>query len=122
MRKLDDEYLVEGLALPVPDAGVELSFADLDSEEAGRDESGFMHRSVLRQGVRTWGFSYGALTEQEYRYIMGLFAGKGVFTFRFRDQTGALTETAAYCAKCSLVLHNRRTGLYKNLKFNIIEC
>ena len=34
-----------------PDEGVEMSFEDLDSADAGRDEAGYMHRSVVRYKV-----------------------------------------------------------------------
>lgn len=105
-----------------PDAGVEISFSDLDSEDSGRDEGGFMHRSVIRERVRTWGFSYAVLTAEEYRYIDALFRGKSTFPFRFRGLDGREETVQAYCSKGSITLYNQRAGVYKNLKFNIIEC
>lgn len=117
MRKFDECYKVDGKPLLVPDAGVDISFQDLDAEAAGRDEMGFMHRIVLREKVRTWSFSYAVLTEEEYAYTMGLFQGKGAFTFSDGEVT-----VAAYCAKASITLADRKQKLYRNLKFNIIEC
>ncbi len=81
-----------------------------------------MHRFVLRERMRTWSFSYAVLTEKEYRYLDALIQGKAVFRFSFRGLDGKPEECQAYCAKGSITLYNRRAGLYKNLKFNIIEC
>jgi len=51
-----------------------------------------------------------------------LFAGKSEFYFTHRDLDGNLVDTRAYCSNESITYHNARLGLYKNLKFNIIEC
>lgn len=117
MRKFDEAFQVDGAALLAPDAGVELSFQDLDAQAAGRDEAGYMHRIVLREKVRTWGFSYAILTREEYEYMMALFRGKGAFVFTAEGES-----LAAYCAKASITLYDRKQKLYRNLKFNIIEC
>ncbi len=117
MRKTDDFYQVDGKPLPVPDAGVELSFQDLDAQAAGRDELGFMHRMVLREKVRTWSFCYSVLSQADYDYVMGLLAGKAAFVF-----TAGEESVSAYCSKVGITLWDRARGLYRNLKFNIIEC
>ncbi len=122
MRNYDYDYQIDKNPMLVPDAGVEISFSDLDGEDSGRDEAGFMHRTVLRERVRTWSFSYAVLTAEEYRYLDALFRGKPTFTFAFRGLDGHPTECQAYCSKGSITLYNQRTGLYKNMKFNIIEC
>lgn len=96
---------------------VDWSFSDLDSSDSGRDESGVMHREVVREKVGTWSFQYPILDEEDYAYLLGLLAGKPTFTFRHPG--GSCT---AYCSKYGVVVHNRRLGLYKNMKFNIIEC
>ncbi len=121
MKFLED-YKINGKPMLVPDADVSLSFADLDSSDSGRDESGIMHRLVVRERVATWGFNYSKLTAEEYRYMRSLFAGKPEFTFTYRDLNGYLVETRAYCSNESITYHNARLGLYQNLKFNIIEC
>jgi len=117
-----EDYLIDGQPMLVPDADVSLSFADLDSSDSGRDESGIMHRIVVRERVATWGFNYSQLTVEEYRYMRLLFAGKSEFYFTHRDLDGNLVDTRAYCSNESITYHNARLGLYKNLKFNIIEC
>lgn len=122
MRAYDYEYQIDDKPMLVPDAGVEIGFTDLDADDTGRDESGFMHREVLRERVRTWSFSYAFLSLEEYRYIMALFAGRPTFVFKHRGLDGLEEEVRAYCAKCSITLYNRCTGQYKNMKFNIIEC
>ena len=120
--RLFEDYLIDGKPMLVPDADVSLSFSDLDSSDSGRDESGAMHRLVVRERVATWGFNYSKLTAEEYKYMRSLFAGKPEFTFTYRDLDGYLVETRAYCSNDSITYHNARLGLYQNLKFNIIEC
>lgn len=120
--KFIDDYLVDGQPMLVPDADVEMSFSDLDHADSGRDESGFMHRIVVRYRVGTWGFNYSQLTAEEYGYMRTLLAGKAEFTFTYPDPNGDRVETKAYCSNNSITYHDARRGLYKNLKFNIIEC
>lgn len=121
MRYYED-YRVDDVPMLIPDADVALSFADLDDSDSGRDESGVMHRIVVRERVRTWGFNYSQLTTEEYLYMTKLFAGKGEFSFRFKDADGTFRICQAYCSNHSITLHNAKLGIYKNLKFNIIEC
>lgn len=121
MRFIED-YKINGKPLLVPDADVSLSLADLDSSDSGRDESGVMHRIVVRERVATWGFNYSSLTAEEYKYMRSLLDGKSEFTFTYRDPEGYLVDTKAYCSNDSITYHNARLGLYQNMKFNIIEC
>ena len=65
----------------------------------------------------TWDFTYGVLTAEEFRYLQSLFSGKD--TFRFRDGD---SETQAYCAKSSVRLWDRTRGIYRDLRFTVIEC
>lgn len=122
IRSYDTEYFVDGAPLLIPDEDVEISMSDLDSEDSGRDESGVMHRFVVRDKVKTWSFSYFSLDTEDFRYLQNLFSGKPIFTFQYRGEDGQAASCTAYCSKTSIVLHNRKTGLYKNMKFNIIEC
>lgn len=117
-----EEYLINGQPILVPDAEVELSFQDLDSGSAGRDESGYMHRIRVRTRVKTWGFQYSALGREDFRYMENLLAGSDVFTFTYTHTDGTARTCQAYCAKASLVYENAALGLYRNYKFNIIEC
>lgn len=115
-------YQVDGVPLLAPDADVTLSFSDLDSADSGRDESGVMHRIVVRQRVATWEFCYSVLTAQEYRYMQELFANKPEFTFTYPMPDGTAGQVTAYCSGGSLTYHNASVGLYRNLKIKIIQC
>ena len=84
-----DRFTVNGKPLLLPDAGVTCSFEDLDSYAAGRDQSGVMHRDVVRYKVGSWTFSYGFLTEAEKQYMEGLFPKAATFTFGYPDPVDA---------------------------------
>ena len=122
MRKYDFDFLIDGQPILMPDEGVEINLEDLDSSESGRDESGVMHRIVLREKVRKYGLPYAYLTREEYLYTMSLFQGKPTFEVKKREPDGSEIVLTAYCSKVGITLQNKRTGLYKNLKISIIEC
>lgn len=121
-REFCYEYLVDGKPMLVPDMNVSITENDLDSECSGRDESGYMHRLVLRSGIKTFGFSYAVLDAEDYAYLQSLFKGKSDFEFSYRNPDGSVAVTRAYSSKRSITLRDYITGEYKNLKFNIIEC
>lgn len=121
---LTDLFKIDGQPMYAPDAGVEPSYADLDAADSGRDESGVMHRAVVREKVATWPFQYSALTDGEYAYLIGLFAGKATFAFT-HPKAGSSREvetTTCYCSNYSIAWRSARDGRWRNLKFNIIEC
>ena len=117
MRSLDTVYQVDGQPMLAPDAGVSLSWNDVDSDAAGRDAGGYLHRAVLRQGLRTWGFTYSYLSREELAYLQSLFAGKPTFTFTCEEG-----PVKAYCAKREATLYSRTKGIYNGLRFTVIEC
>lgn len=121
---LQNPYLIEGKPLPLPDQGVEMSFEDLDHADAGRDESGFMHRMVVRYKVGSWNFSYSHLTQKTYAQILQLLPRSGSFTFSYPDPVNPdqYKQTQAYLSRYGIVWQDAATGLYRNLKFSIIEC
>lgn len=121
-RQMYYEFLIDGKPMLVPDEDMDITANDLDSEDSGRDESGVMHRQRLREGVKTWSFEYAVLTHADYLYMETLFAGKADFVFKHRALDGKITECRAYRSKHSITLHNAKTGIHKNYKFNIIEC
>lgn len=110
--------------MPVPDEGVEMSFEDLDDAQSGRDESGFMHRIVVRNKVGVWNFSYSHLSQQEYAYLLSILPEGGSFTFTHPsgEDSAVSRDTQAYLSKYGIVWHNARTNTYRNLKFSIIQC
>lgn len=109
--------LIDGLPLPCPDAGVIIAKNDLDSEDTGRDESGYMHRLVVRYGVKTWEFPYAVISAADFAYIESLIANKPEFQVDFWGVT-----TTAYCAKLSATIANVVTGDYRDVTLKIIEC
>ena len=121
---LQHPYLIEGKPMPLPDEEVEMSFEDLDRAEAGRDESGFMHRLVARYKVGVWNFHYSHLTQKTYRTILELLPKSGSFVFSYPNPMNPdqYKHTVAYLSNYGIVWCNAATGMYRNLKFSIIEC
>ena len=121
---LTELYQINGKPMLAPDAGVEMSFEDLDASESGRDESGFMHRIVVRNKVGSWNFFYSHLTEAEYAYLLSILPESGSFTFTHPTpgDSARTEETTAYLSQYGIAWHNARTGEYRNLKFRIIQC
>lgn len=122
MRKLYLDFRIDDVPILVPDQDLEIEYNDLDSDETGRDESGVMHRVVLREGVRKVTLNYETLTREEYLYMRSLFAGKSQFVVTYRDHDGYEADFEAYHSSHSITVRNARTGLYKNYKVSIIEC
>ena len=122
MRKFLFDLLIDGQPVLVPDGDITISFEDLDSEESGRDEAGFMHRVVLRSGVKKIPLSYASLDTEEYRYMESLFGGKREFRVDCRGLDGSPLSFMAYRSKHSISIHNIKTGIHKNYNFDIIEC
>lgn len=124
MKPFASMFRVNGKQLFAPDADVAVSYSDLDSEDSGRDESGFMHRIVVRYKLGTWSFEYSNITEEEKRYMEQLFGDTPDFEFTHPDRICAnkLVTTRAYRSNYGLAWHNAITGQWRNYKFNIIEC
>ena len=120
-RAKTDCYQIDGQPMLAPDTDASFSFSDLDASDSGRTEDGVMHRIVVREKVATFGFSYALLDREDYAYLEGLLAGKAEFAFGYVGSDGQTHSVTAYCSKTSLVLKSRG-GLYKNYKFNIIQC
>ena len=116
------DFLIDGKPILVPDADITWEYNDLDSEESGRDESGVMHRIVLREGVRKCVLQYGSLTRKEYLYMRSLVSGKSEFNVKYRDHDGRASSFTAYHSNHSITIHNAATGEYKNYNPSIIEC
>lgn len=117
-----EDFKVANNAMLAPDEDVEIKKTDLDASDTGRDESGVMHRQIVRHRVRTWAFTYSHLTAEEYMYMESLFEGLDQFEFTFPNPDGTSSMCIAYCSNNSITVRNVRTGIYKNYKFNIIEC
>ena len=124
MRDTTNLFQINGKPLLVPDAQVGMSYEDVDSSDAGRDESGYMHRVMVRNKVGVWSFTYHHLTEAEKNYMETLFGSGAVFQFTHPDRVNAahMVTTQCYRSKYNLSWRNCKTGLWSNYSFNIIEC
>ena len=124
MRKTTELFSIDGQPILVPDENVEISMEDIDAADSGRDESGVMHRFVVRQGVGKWTFSYACLTAEEYAYMESLFAGTAAFAFTYADcATGGQQKTViAYRSKHGILWQSAATGQFRNYQFSIISC
>ena len=122
MRARYYDLLIDGRPILAPDGDVQLECTDLDGAESGRDESGCLHRVVLRRQVKSWQLRYSVLTAQEYRYMESLFARKDTVTVDYRDWEGRPARCEAYRSKHSITLHNAKTGICRNYNFHLIEC
>lgn len=119
-----DMFQINGVRLLIPDRDVTMQMEDLDAPESGRDDSGYMHRIVLRSKLKSWDFTYSCLTQQEYGYMRGILNCPKTFTFTFPDPADPQKRQSvqAYLSEYGVVWHNAHTGLYKNLKFRVVEC
>lgn len=117
-----EAYRVADVPLLAPDQDVELQLSDLDASDAGRDESGVMHRIVVRRRVKAWTFTYSHLTAEEYAYLESLFVGRDTFSFTYPLPDGTAGICTAYCSGGSIALRDLPRGIYKNCKFSIIQC
>lgn len=122
--KLTELFLIDGKPIVAPDADMGFSFADLDGSDSGRDEAGVMHRDVIRHKVGAWSFSYSNMTDEELNYMESLFGEKAVFSFTYPSRTDPSTPATvtAYRSKYSTSWFNAKSKLWRNYKFNIVEC
>ena len=124
MRAKTELFCINGKPMLVPDEEVAVSFEDLDAAESGRDESGYMHRVVVRYKVGSWKFTYSHLTEEEKAYMEGLFPDAPTFQFTHpaRNDSQKSATTLCYRSKYGLSWRNARTGLWSGYGFTIIQC
>ena len=124
MRAKTELFKINGVPMLAPDAEVAVSYEDLDSADSGRDESGFMHRIVVRYKVGSWKFEYAHLTEAEKQYMESLFPDEDSFQFQHpsRRNSDQPEVTTCYRSKYGLSWRNARTGLWSGYSFSIIEC
>ena len=121
-RSASNYYRVDGEAMLSPDEGIEMTYSDIVSADSGFDLNGGYHKSVVRQGVRSWIFSYKILTTAEYMYLRSLFKGKVTFQFEFQNDEWKQETVTAHYTWGNVVYKSQRSGLYRNLKITITEC
>ena len=123
MRSETYLFTVNGKPLLAPDAEVSISYSDIDGADAGRDQNGVLHRSVVRYKVASWEFAYSNLTGEEKAYLEGLFPDAPTFQFSHPDRQDPSRQvtTECYRSQYGITWKNARTGLWSGLKFQIIE-
>ena len=124
MRDITELFLINGKPMLAPDEKVQVSYEDLDDSNSGRDESGFMHRQVLRYKIPVWSFSYQHLTEAERQYMESLFPKAPSFTFTFPSEEDAAVsqEMVCYRSKYGISWKSAKSGLWMGYSFQIIGC
>ena len=124
MRSKTELFKINGTPMLAPDEDFSVSYEDLDSSDAGRDESGVMHRNVVRFKVGSWKFSYSYLTEEEKKYMENLFGDTATFQFTHPSRLDAsvLETHKCYRSKYGISWKNAVTGLWSGYSFNIIQC
>jgi hypothetical protein len=124
MRDITELFLINGKPMLAPDEKVQVSYEDLDDSNSGRDESGFMHRQVLRYKLPVWSFTYSHLTEEERQYMENLFRDADTFTFSHPTQADAsrTEDTLCYRSGYDISWRNAKTGLWSGYGFSVIEC
>ncbi len=124
MRKTTSIFLIDGLPMLAPDANMEMTIEDVEAPDTGRDESGLLHRFLLRHGIGKWNFSYARLTRQEYEYMEKLIAGKATFRFTHPDcaDAGQPREITAYRSGHKILWQSAVTGEFGDYSFCIIGC
>ena len=97
VRPKTERFQINGVPMLVPDAAVAVSYSDLDASDSGRDESGFMHRIVVRHKVGSWKFEYAHLTEEEKQYMENLFPDSANFLFCYPSRYNADVTEETFC-------------------------
>ena len=105
-----------------PDENLQITAEDIETADSCRDESGFLHRFVLRESVGKWKFSYAYLTGEEYAYMEDLFAGRDTFQFTYPDLHGAQKTITAYRKQYSIMWKSAADSQYHNYIFTVVGC
>ena len=122
MRTTTQLFLVDGQEMLAPDRNMEIFTEDILAD-SGRDESGFLHRIVARQGASKWKFAYGDISREEYAYTESLFAGKDTFIFTYPGADGQQAlQTRAYRLCHSVQLGNTANNALHNYVLEIAAC
>ena len=124
MRAKTERFTINGAPMLAPDASVSVNYEDLDASDSGRDESGYMHRIMVRSKVGSWKFEYAHLTEEEKQYMENLFPDTATFQFGHPSRLDAdvMEVTTCYRSKYGINWKNARTGLWNGYSFSIIAC
>ena len=121
MRELTDLFQINGSPIPVPDSRVVLRFADLEAPDSGLDESGTLHRFLLRSRVPGWELRYTLLRDDEMAYLMQLLSQGPDFRFTHPSLDGTVT-TVCYCPELELGWEDAAAGLWRDTVLRVKAC
>lgn len=121
-RKFHRNFLIDGRPILEPDCDVTIEKTDMEDEDSGRDEAGYMHPIILRYGVRSVSLRYSVLTREEYMYMESLFSGKAQFQVDYWEDKQPPIRFIARRLKHTITCSNYKSGLRKNYSFTIDEC
>lgn len=121
-RKFHRDFLIDGRPILEPDCDVQIEMTDMEDEDSGKDEAGYMHPIILRYGVRSVTLTYSILTRDEYDYMESLFARKAKFQVDFWEPDQPPIRFIARRQKHAVSSHCYKSGLRKNYTFSLIEC
>lgn len=121
-RSYDNFHLIDGVPMLTPDIDVEITYEDLESSDSGFDQGGFYHRIVMKFNRRKWKFKYAILTKDEFVYLRALLKGKQSFLFSFQNEQEKTETVMAISNPVTVAFQSKRSGLYKNLTIEIVEC
>ena len=124
MHSLTELFQINGNPILAPDAEVSVNYEDIDGADAGRDQAGFMHRSMLRCKVPSWTFTYTWLTEEEKNYMESLFGQEAAFVLTHPSRLDAKVaeQTQCYRSKYGICWRSAKSGLWGNYSFTVIAC
>jgi hypothetical protein len=117
-------FQINGKDMFAPDADIDFSYEDLDDADSGRDESGHMHRVVVRYKVMSGSFVFSHISQQDMIDLEKLFPDEPDFLF---TRPSRLDPSVPYTSRCyrskyGISWHNAKTGEWRNYRFSIIEC
>lgn len=117
-------FKINGKPMFAPDADVGFAFSDLESTDSGYDESGYMHRIVVRHNAMSVSFEFAHISEADLQYMESLFPDEPDFEFTrpSRLDSSVPVTTRCYRSKYGISWRNAKTGDWRNYKFSIIEC
>jgi len=121
-RPYDEFHLIDGSKMLSSDVDVQITYEDSESPSSGFDQSGVYHRSIDRYNRRSWKFSYAFLTKEEFVYLKNLMKGKATFRFSFLNEEDKMETVNAYAQPLSVAYQSKRSGLFKGLTIEIVEC
>lgn len=110
---------VDGKAVPCP-SSYSWSLQDLSESDAGRTEDGTMDKQLIGQCVKIE-LAWNYVDSETAAAVLNAFNPE-YFTVKYYDAKDKVyREAEFYAGDRSAPLYSQRLGLWKSIKFNIIE-